>query len=201
MPAVCLLYASSIPLFIPFFPPTRPQLLFLTANNVAKERLLNEFCKMISFDQSPTDIQPRRMDLLSAGHPSSSFPPSSSSSPSSSLRFGGAITAALYLSEFISPVKKNKSDEKDGKDGKDENESTDGKEENDGKDRKDEKDEKDGKEGKDGKDGKDGDDGGGEKKVVWFHVDFMGSKGGSAEPQGMRAVFEYIKSEYAIKEI
>ena len=32
--------------------------------------------------------------------------------------------------------------------------------------------------------------------MVWFHVDFMGSKGGNAEPQGMRAVYEYIKSEY-----
>ena len=32
--------------------------------------------------------------------------------------------------------------------------------------------------------------------MIWFHVDFMGSKGGNAEPQGMRAVYEYIKSEY-----
>lgn len=31
--------------------------------------------------------------------------------------------------------------------------------------------------------------------MIWFHVDFMGSKGSSAEPQGMRAVYEYIKTE------
>lgn len=31
------------------------------------------------------------------------------------------------------------------------------------------------------------------EKPVWFHVDFMGSKGGAAEPQGMRSVFEYLK--------
>ena len=28
---------------------------------------------------------------------------------------------------------------------------------------------------------------------LWVHVDFMGSKAGMAEPQGMRAVFEFIK--------
>lgn len=33
-------------------------------------------------------------------------------------------------------------------------------------------------------------------KPIWFHIDFMGSKGGQAEPQGMRAVYEFIKREY-----
>ena len=31
------------------------------------------------------------------------------------------------------------------------------------------------------------------KEVIWFHIDFMGSKNGHAEPQGMTAVYEYIK--------
>ena len=31
--------------------------------------------------------------------------------------------------------------------------------------------------------------------MTWFHIDFMGSKGSSAEPQGMKAVYEYIKTE------
>lgn len=33
------------------------------------------------------------------------------------------------------------------------------------------------------------------KSHVWFHMDFMGSKNGIAEPQGMRAIYEYIKRE------
>ena len=37
----------------------------------------------------------------------------------------------------------------------------------------------------------------GPSKAVWFHVDFMGTKGGVAEPQGMKAVFEYIKRHVA----
>jgi hypothetical protein len=32
--------------------------------------------------------------------------------------------------------------------------------------------------------------------MTWFHVDFGGSKGGAADPQGMRAVYEYIKAEH-----
>lgn len=32
--------------------------------------------------------------------------------------------------------------------------------------------------------------------MTWFHVDFGGSKGGAADPQGMKAVYEYIKSEH-----
>ena len=36
--------------------------------------------------------------------------------------------------------------------------------------------------------------------MTWFHVDFMGSKGSSAEPQGMRAIYEYIRIEILGKE-
>ena len=36
--------------------------------------------------------------------------------------------------------------------------------------------------------------------VTWFHIDFMGAKGGQAEPQGMRAMYEYIKSEHVDKQ-
>ena len=98
---------------------------------------------------------------------------------------GGAITAALYLSEYINPVKKT------------EDKSTEDKIEKDSKAIVDaaivpdsslpsepveeEKEKK--------------------SKLVWFHLDFMGSKGGNAEPQGMRAVFEYIKSEYKTPEL
>lgn len=32
---------------------------------------------------------------------------------------------------------------------------------------------------------------------LWLHIDFMGTKGASAEPQGLRAVFEYIKKSIA----
>jgi hypothetical protein len=79
---------------------------------------------------------------------------------------GGAITAALYLSEFIYPIEtktdKEKVDETD--EIKIEDIDT----------RKNDipiETEK--------------------SKMVWFHVDFPGS-----EPRGMKTVYEYIKSEY-----
>ena len=28
---------------------------------------------------------------------------------------------------------------------------------------------------------------------TWFHIDFMGTKAGCAEPQGLRVAFEYIR--------
>ncbi len=34
----------------------------------------------------------------------------------------------------------------------------------------------------------------GRSDTTWFHIDFMGLYKGMAEPQGLRAVFEYIKA-------
>jgi hypothetical protein len=78
-------------------------------------------------------------------------------------RFGGAITAALYLSEFIVPWKSstNVSSTLEGEDG-----------------------------GRNGTETIANEKG---KDIIWFHIDFMGSKNGHAEPQGMTAVLEYIK--------
>lgn len=82
-------------------------------------------------------------------------------------RFGGAITAALYLSEFIVPWKSTRnissSAAVEGADGGGRNETSEKIANEKGND------------------------------VIWFHIDFMGSKNGHAEPQGMAAVFEYIK--------
>ena len=78
-------------------------------------------------------------------------------------RFGGAITAALYLSEFITPWKsRNDSVAVEGKGDRSRNDT---------------------EKAADAKG----------KELIWFHIDFMGSKNGHAEPQGMSAVFEYIK--------
>lgn len=77
-------------------------------------------------------------------------------------RFGGAITAALYLSEFIVPWKsKNASSSLEREDG-----------------------------GRNGTETIASEKG---KDIIWFHIDFMGSKNGHAEPQGMAAVLEYVK--------
>ena len=88
-------------------------------------------------------------------------------------RFGGAITAALYLSEFIVPLNRNASSSPSHC-----NQS----------------------EPIDANSGGEGlhekiDDAASKKPVetVWFHIDFMGSKNGQSEPQGLRAVFEYVK--------
>ena len=35
------------------------------------------------------------------------------------------------------------------------------------------------------------------KTPLWVHIDFMGSKGGMAEPQGLLTMYEYIKQEYS----
>lgn len=103
------------------------------------------------------------------------FIPNSCASPIR--RFGGAITAALYLSEFITPVPvKSKVEQTTDPDGVADisalkvSTSLDSDAES-------------------------------EKPPVastmtWFHVDFGGSKGGAADPQGMRAVYEYIKAEH-----
>lgn len=32
-----------------------------------------------------------------------------------------------------------------------------------------------------------------ENAITWFHIDFMGLKNNVAEPQGLRAVYEYIR--------
>ena len=107
-------------------------------------------------------------------------------------RFGGAITAALYLSEFLDPMKSKKSEDKDSNDEMNDKEiiaTTN------------EKNKIDSKESGSTVSATNNGDSLNENEVVkssmvWFHVDFMGSKGGNAEPQGMRAVYEYIKSEY-----
>lgn len=87
-------------------------------------------------------------------------------------RLGGAITAALYLSEFITPVPV--------KDGTEQTQDSDVVAD------------------QSGIKVSASVDGDSEKPpaMTWFHVDFMGSKGGAADPQGMRAVYEYIKAEY-----
>ena len=104
-------------------------------------------------------------------------------------RGGGAITAALYLSEFITPVSAknttNSSEDKDlGKVTKTEEKmeasSSLKTEEGDKNISVEEKSTSTSSESA--------------PTMVWFHVDFMGSKGSSAEPQGMRAVYEYIKA-------
>jgi leucyl aminopeptidase len=71
---------------------------------------------------------------------------------------GGAIIAALYLSEFL--TKPTKKDEEGGTT----------------------------------------DDDSKAKKPIWFHIDFMGTKNGVAEPQGMRSIYEYINRELIVKE-
>jgi hypothetical protein len=92
-------------------------------------------------------------------------------------RGGGAITAALYLSEFITPVStKDASDSSEDKDNEDKTDSSSSSS----------KVEVDVTKSNDGKP---------TSSATWFHVDFMGSKGSSAEPQGMRAVYEYIRIE------
>ncbi len=36
----------------------------------------------------------------------------------------------------------------------------------------------------------------GKKSPTWFHIDFMGLQSGRAEPQGMRAVLEYLRRRF-----
>ena len=97
---------------------------------------------------------------------------------------GGAITAALYLSEFITPVStKDASDSSEDKDNEDKTDSSSSsKAEVDTAKSNDEKATS------------------SAPSMTWFHVDFMGSKGSSAEPQGMRAIYEYIRIEILGKE-
>jgi hypothetical protein len=101
-------------------------------------------------------------------------------------RGGGAITAALYLSEFITPVStkdaSDSSEDKDNEDKSDSSSSSSPKAEVDVAKTNDEKSTS------------------SAPSMTWFHVDFMGSKGSSAEPQGMRAVYEYIRIEILDKE-
>lgn len=101
-------------------------------------------------------------------------------------RGGGAITAALYLSEFITPVStkdaSDRSEDKDNEEKTDSSSSSTSKAEVDITKSNDEKSTS------------------SAPSMTWFHVDFMGSKGSSAEPQGMRAVYEYIRIELLGKE-
>ena len=99
----------------------------------------------------------------------------------------GAITAALYLQEFVgSPAGGGAAGNGADKGEKTEEAEGDGEGEGEG--------DKEG-EGRDGAvEGSKGHKGG-RKAPLWFHIDFMGSKAGHAEPQGMRAVYEYIKRE------
>lgn len=95
-------------------------------------------------------------------------------------RGGGAITAALYLSEFITPVStKDASDSSEDKDNEDKTDSSSSSS----------KAEVDITKSNDDKSTSSA------PSMTWFHVDFMGSKGSSAEPQGMRAIYEYIRIE------
>ena len=73
----------------------------------------------------------------------------------------GAITAALYLAEFVAPLSAAAASAKD--------------------------------KGEDEGEGGDAPAATHPTRGVWMHLDFMGTKQGAAEPQGMRAVFEYIK--------
>jgi leucyl aminopeptidase len=82
----------------------------------------------------------------------------------------GAITAALYLQEFVgksSPASES-SDKEQEKDGE-----------------------------ASGTDTSSGSSSGGNGKPLWMHIDFMGTKAGMAEPQGLRSCFEYIKTHVA----
>lgn len=87
---------------------------------------------------------------------------------------GGAITAALYLSEFLKskkPHRRNATDveineesvDSEGEDSVKENSNTT------------------------------------QDKVTWFHIDFMGSKGDMAEPQGLISTFEYLRRRFTSK--
>jgi hypothetical protein len=79
---------------------------------------------------------------------------------------GGAITAALYLSEYIYPIEtKVEKIEKVDEIINIEVQDTETKEDSLIESKK--------------------------SKMVWFHIDFPGS-----EPRGMKTVYEYIKSEY-----
>jgi leucyl aminopeptidase len=101
---------------------------------------------------------------------------------------GGAITAALYLSEFVTPLTTPASQETAylaGKNG--------GEDEGKKRDDKDSDEDEDEDEGED--EGKNRGDGGGEGQKdsgklapIWFHLDFPGAK-----PSGMRAVYSYLK--------
>ena len=82
---------------------------------------------------------------------------------------GGAITAALYLSEFVTR-KPNKSIDANNEEDESE-ELTEAKNETENT----------------------------FKPFVWFHLDFMGTKDSKAEPQGLRAMFEYIRKEYSLQ--
>jgi len=84
---------------------------------------------------------------------------------------GGAITAALYLSEFISPPTTATAQ---GSDSEDEDEGEDEKEQEDADEKS----------------------GGINNGMTWVHLDFMGMKGELAEPQGLRTMYSYILSEY-----
>ena len=80
---------------------------------------------------------------------------------------GGAITAALYLSEYLNS-RKPSTDEDDqldicGVDDDVNDSSSDDKP---------------------------------TKEPFWVHVDFMGAKLGMGEPQGLRAMYEYIKRTF-----
>ena len=102
-------------------------------------------------------------------------------------RGGGAITAALYLSEFITPMSAKNTTNSTGTEDKDKEEKIEASaslktEEGDVTTSVEEKSTSTSSSST-------------TPAMIWFHVDFMGSKGSSAEPQGMRAVYEYIKTE------
>jgi hypothetical protein len=99
--------------------------------------------------------------------------------------FGGAIKAALYLSEFIEAKKVKSASAAAGSDvGEasvdDSNDTSDAGSPAE-KDEEDEKDEKDGSDS---------------KKMLWFHIDFMAASGGVPEPQAMLTMYEFVKKEY-----
>lgn len=100
---------------------------------------------------------------------------------------GGAITAALYLTEFITPAStKDASDSSEDKDNEEKADSSSSSSTS--------KAEVDITKSNDEKSTSTA------PLMTWFHVDFMGSKGSSAEPQGMRAIYEYIRIEILGKE-
>jgi Cytosol aminopeptidase family, catalytic domain len=79
----------------------------------------------------------------------------------------GAITAALYLQEFVS--KTSTAPQQSAGEGGDKEEDKEGSTSNSG------------------------------GKPLWAHVDFMGTKNGMAEPQGLRTFYSYIKNHIAAK--
>ena len=84
---------------------------------------------------------------------------------------GGAITAALYLSEYLNSRKSTPSTDEQGNVCEDADDDED--ESRISNDFKSEK-----------------------KEPLWVHVDFMGMRQGLGEPQGLRAMYEYIKKTF-----